>query len=157
VTSLGPTAAPPVAGPEWASGTAEPTDYRTSRRYTPAVTLVRPVKISWRIEHGHRELKTGVGLGPFRGPKLTTPPLATADQVFLTWLRPGAQCSRRFDVRLRHSWADPAGGAGHRYPGRPGQHRTQLEVGHLREIVREGREPQSGSMRGSWATTRVPR
>ena len=46
------------------------------------------------------------------------------------------------DVRLHQAGADPAGGAGHRHTGRPGQHRTQLEVGHLRQVVRESREPQ---------------
>ena len=46
------------------------------------------------------------------------------------------------DVRLGQGGADPAGGAGHRHADRPGEHRTQLQVGHLRQIVRELREPQ---------------
>jgi len=36
------------------------------------------------------------------------------------------------DVRLHQAGADPTGGAGHRHTGRPGQHRTQFQVGHLR-------------------------
>jgi hypothetical protein len=36
------------------------------------------------------------------------------------------------DVRLHQAGADPTGGAGHRRTGRPGQHRTQFQVGHLR-------------------------
>ena len=57
---------------EWPPEAAEPTDYwlATLPEDTGLAELVRLAKIRWRIEHDYRELKTGLGLDHFEGPRL---------------------------------------------------------------------------------------
>lgn len=54
---------------EWPSNATAPTDYwlSTLPKGTPIEQLVRLGKIRWRIEHGYRELKHGLGLDHFEG------------------------------------------------------------------------------------------
>ena len=60
-------------------------------------------------------------------------------------------------VELRGRRPDAAGRAGHRDPGGPGQHRAQLQVGDLRQVVGERGQPQREVDQGLRATGRVPR
>jgi len=54
---------------EWPPTEPEPVKYWLSNldKRTPLKTLVRLAKIRWRVEHDHRELKTGLGLDHFEG------------------------------------------------------------------------------------------
>jgi SRSO17 transposase len=54
---------------EWPPDEPEPTKYWLSNlhAHTPLKTLIRLAKIRWRVEHDHRELKTGLGLDHFEG------------------------------------------------------------------------------------------
>src|SRR5262249_38535079 len=78
---------------EWPPEAAEPTDYwlSTLPPDTPITELVRPAKIRWRVEHDHRELKTGLGLDHFEGRSFTAwhrhVTLAALAQAFCTLLR----------------------------------------------------------------------
>jgi SRSO17 transposase len=78
---------------EWPPDAAEPTDYWLSDlpATTPLPELVRLAKIRWRIEHDHRELKTGLGLDHFEGRTWAGwhrhVTLVTAAQLFITLLR----------------------------------------------------------------------
>ncbi len=78
---------------EWPTGADEPTDYwlSTLGPDTPLKELVRLAKIRWRIEHDHRELKTGLGLDHFEGRSWIGwhhhATLVTAAHLFITTLR----------------------------------------------------------------------
>src|SRR6266516_4491863 len=54
---------------EWPPEADEPAGYwlSTLPEDTPLAELVRLAKITWRVEHDYRELKTGLGLDPFEG------------------------------------------------------------------------------------------
>jgi SRSO17 transposase len=72
---------------------AEPTGYGTTNlpATTPTADLVRWAKMRWRIEHGYRELKHGLGLDHFEGRTWRGwhhhVTLVTAAQAFLTLRR----------------------------------------------------------------------
>lgn len=78
---------------ELPAGTDEPTDYwiATLHSDTPLKELVRLAKIRWRIEHDHRQLKTGLGLDHFEGRSWIGwhhhATLVSAAHLFLTTLR----------------------------------------------------------------------
>ena len=78
---------------QWPTDEDEPVAYWLSSQpadTTPA-DLIRAAKIRWRIEHGYRELKTGLGLDHFEGRSWTGwhrhVTLVTAAHLFITTLR----------------------------------------------------------------------
>ena len=78
---------------EWPPEADEPDGYWLSSlpEDTPIEELVRLAKISWRIEHDYRELKTGLGLDHFEGRSFAGwhrhVTLATLAQAFCTLIR----------------------------------------------------------------------
>jgi SRSO17 transposase len=80
---------------EWPPSAGEPTGYWLSNlpEDTPIAELVRLAKIRWRIEHGYRELKHGLGLDHFEGRSYLGwhrhVTLAALAQAFCTMIRTG--------------------------------------------------------------------